>query len=60
MILQLRDLQMRAEHAGGHGKSIPELAGLYGLTTRHVLNILAKGASGEDASHHQVEQLQLL
>lgn len=43
MVLQLRDRQMCAEHAGGDGKSIADLAGLYGLTTRHVLNILGTG-----------------
>ncbi|MDE2468842.1 MAG: hypothetical protein KGL35_08880 [Bradyrhizobium sp.] len=58
MILQLRDRQMHVEHAGG--SSVPQLAGLYGLTTRHVLNILgARRASARDLDH-EAKQLSLL
>ncbi len=61
MVLQLRDTQMRAEHAAG--RSIPDLAGAYGLTTRHVLNILAVGrdwADAQDVAEKDPRQLRLL
>lgn len=50
MILQLRDVQICAEYASGSGKSIPELAGLYGLTARHILNILCAGRDAKSCT----------
>lgn len=58
MVLQLRDRAIRAEHAGG--KSIPDLAGLYGLTTRHVLNILSAQRHAPREPEHEPRQPLLL
>ena len=60
LLLQLRDHALRAEHAGGRGKSIQELAGAYGLTTRHILNILAAERCARPAPERDADPRQPL